>query len=256
MEVLVVGAGTMGCWFGECALDAGWEPRFADADAGTARTAAEALGTDVADVDGGREYDVVCLAVPISVVTSSVREQAPRATRAVFDVSGVMAAPVAAMDEAVPERERASLHPLFAPSNEPGNVACVTSEEGAVVDRLYSVLGERGNHVFETTPEEHDRAMGTVQARAHAAVLAYALAAEDVREEFHTPLSGPLESLARQLTGNTPRVYDEIQRTFPGAEAVAEAAERVACADPDEFAELYREAGLGRVGERQEGDGE
>jgi prephenate dehydrogenase len=87
--------------------------------------------------------------------------------------------------------------------------------------------------------------MSTVQARAHAAVFAYALAREDVREEFHTPLSGPLSELVDQVTENTPRVYAEIQSSFPGADAVAEAARRVAEAaeDPEAFADLYAEAG-------------
>jgi prephenate dehydrogenase len=246
MDVLVVGAGTMGRWFAECAGDAGWTVAFADADEETARDAAAALDARVADLASERPFDVVCLAVPMSVVETAIREQGGRARAAVLDVSGVMDGPTAAMAAVAPDCERASLHPLFAPDNEPGNVAAVTNQRGPVLKRLYQVLRDRGNHVFETTPEEHDRAMGTVQAGAHAAVLAYALAAEDVREEFHTPLSGPLEALAEQLTGNTPRVYAEIQRTFPGAERVAEAARRIADADTEEFDALYREAGEGR----------
>ena len=98
------------------------------------------------------------------------------------------------------------------------------------------------NTLFETTPDEHDRAMNTVQARAHAAVVAYALAAEDVPEKFETPITGPLDALAEQVLSGSPQVYAEIQDTFDGAAAVAAAAERIAAADREEFEALYREA--------------
>jgi prephenate dehydrogenase len=244
MDVLVVGSGTMGRWFGAC-LAPDHHIAFADTDPDAAADAGNELGpaADTAPLDGDDRYDVVCLAVPISAVTAAIADHAPRAERAVLDVSGVMEAPVRAMREAAPDVERASLHPLFAPSNEPGNVALVVEDGGPAVKAVHEAVAARDNHVFETTAEEHDRAMSTVQARAHAAVLAYALAREDVREEFHTPLSGPLTELVEQVTDNRPRVYAEIQESFPGADAVAEAARHVAEAaeDPEAFADLYAE---------------
>jgi prephenate dehydrogenase len=86
--------------------------------------------------------------------------------------------------------------------------------------------------------------METVQSSAHAAVLAYALALEPVRPEFHTPVSAALADVVDTVTGGTPRVYREIQSTFDGAERVAEAAARIAAADADSdaFETLYREA--------------
>jgi prephenate dehydrogenase len=86
------------------------------------------------------------------------------------------------------DRERLSTHPLFSAANAPGNVAVVRDATGPVTDAVVDALAAAGNEPFETTAEEHDRAMETVQTKAHAAVLAYALAADDVREEFHTPL--------------------------------------------------------------------
>jgi prephenate dehydrogenase len=112
-----------------------------------------------------------------------------------------------------------------------------------VTDALREDLAAAGNHCFETTSEEHDRAMETVQAAAHAAVVAYGLAAESVRPEFATPVSEDLSDLVRTVTGGEPRVYADIQATFDGAAAVAAAAERVAAADAEEFAALYHEAG-------------
>lgn len=240
MEVLVVGAGAMGRWAGET-LAAEFDVAYADRDSGAAEAAAESGGRAVSP-DAEESFDAVCLAVPISAVREAVREHAPKADRAVVDVTGVMDAPVAAMRAAAPDRERVSLHPLFAPENAPGNVAVVADAPGPVSDAVLDAVADAGNEVFETTATEHDAAMETVQAGAHAAILAYALAAEDVREEFATPISAGMEELVEAVTTGTPRVYREIQESFPGADRVAEAARRVADAEGEAFEELYEEA--------------
>jgi len=244
MDVLVVGAGEMGRWLGRrLAEGTDWEVAFADRSPEAAEAAASNLeDARTADLAGEDRFDLVCVAVPISATEATIAEHAPRAERAILDVSGVMAGPVRAMAEHAPDRERASLHPLFAPSSEPGNLAVVAGSDGPVLETVLKVLADRGNDLFETTPEEHDEAMRTVQARAHTAVLAYALAAEDVDERFHTPVSADLEAVAEQVTGNEPSVYAEIQATFEGAGDVAEAARRIAEADAGAFERLYREA--------------
>jgi prephenate dehydrogenase len=218
---------------------------FADRDPEAAASAAGAVGARAVDLAGEERFDLVCVAVPISATETAIAEYAHRAERAILDVSGVMVGPVRAMAEHAPGRERASLHPLFAPSSEPGNVAVVVGEGGPALDTVREVLATRGNDLFETTPEEHDEAMRTVQARAHAAVLAYALAAEEVPERFHTPVSAALADVVEQVTGNEPAVYAEIQRTFAGAGDVAEAARRIAEADAVAFERLYRETSGG-----------
>jgi prephenate dehydrogenase len=240
MNLLVVGAGTMGRWFGENVAGVA-DVSFADTDPDAAARAATAVGGRTVALDTEESFTAVCLAVPMGVVTDAVAAHAGRAERALLDVSGVMEPVVAAMRESF-DGERVSLHPLFAAENAPGNVAVVADEPGPVSDALLDALRDRENHLFETTAAEHDEAMATVQARAHTAVLAYALAAADVREEFHTPLSGPLQELVEQVTGGTPRVYAEIQAAFPGAEDVAAAARRIADADAAEFEHLYEDA--------------
>jgi prephenate dehydrogenase len=240
MKLLIVGAGEMGRWVART-VDA--RVAFADADPDAAATAARDVGGRALPADTGETFDAVCLAVPISAVADAVATYAPRAERAMFDVSGVMAAPVAAMDEHLPDRERASFHPLFSASNAPGNVAVVADAPGPVTDAIRADMTAAGNRVFETTAAEHDGAMETIQASAHAAVLSYALVADDVREEFSTPVSEALDELAGTVTDGTPRVYREIQEAFPGADRVAAAAERVAAATGEEFDAIYREAG-------------
>ncbi|WP_101297749.1 prephenate dehydrogenase/arogenate dehydrogenase family protein [Halegenticoccus soli] len=239
MNLLIVGAGAMGRWVADT-LDA--EVAFADADAATAREAADAVDGRHVGVDTEERFEAVCFAVPISAIADAVERYAPNAEEAVFDVSGAMAAPVDAMREHAAGRERASFHPLFAPENAPGNVAVVADESGPITDRVRAAIDRAGNRVFETTVEEHDEAMETVQAGAHTAILAYAIAAGDVREEFATPISAGLDGLVEAVTGGTPRVYAEIQETFEGAGRIAEAAERIAEADAAEFERLYAEA--------------
>ena len=239
MKLLVVGAGEMGRWVADT-VDA--DVAFCDADPSVAADAAAPRGARRVPPATDESFEVVCLAVPMSAIPNAVETYAPSATDAIFDVSGVMADPLAAMAEAAPDLERASFHPLFAPPRVPGNVAVVTATDGPRLDAIREAMREAGNTVFETTPEEHDQAMETVQASAHTAVLAYALAAESVREEFATPVSAQLEEIAATVTEGDAGVYSEIQSTFAGADAVAEAAERIAAADDETFVDLYKQA--------------
>ncbi len=239
MTLLVVGAGTMGEWFARELAEA-TAVAVTDTDPERATAVADRLGATSVPLDTDERFDTVCFAVPMSAVEDAIAEHAPKAERALLDVTGSMAEPLDAMGTHAPDRERLSLHPLFAPENAPGRIAAVADAPGLATDEVRAALAAE-NDLFETTPTEHDRAMETVQAGAHAAVLAYALAAEDVREEFHTPISGPLDELTEQVLSGPPQVYAEIQERFDGAAAVAEAAERIA-ADGTGVEALYREA--------------
>ena len=239
MDVLVVGAADMGRWFGRTVPP---EVAFLDVDPSAAEAAASAVGGRALPPDATDRFDVVCVAVPMRLTEAAIAEHAGRAREALVDLSGVMAGPVAAMAEHAPDLERASFPPLFGPGNAPGRIAVVTAAGGPTLDRLRSALADAGNDLFETTPEEHDAAMETVQARTHAALLAFALAAEDVPEPFGTPIYDRLDSLVAEFLSGRPRVYADIQTSFDGAGDVAAAAARVAEADPEAFEDLYRRA--------------
>lgn len=240
METVIVGAGAIGTWFAG-ATDV--HATFVDIDSAAARDAAARVGGETADPGTERPFDLVVIAVPMSAVESTIEAYAPNATEAIIDLSGVMADPIATMAEVAPAKERASLHPLFAPSNAPGRIAVVPDNAGPIIETITNRLTTAGNTLFETTPAVHDQAMETIQARAHAAILAFALAAEEVPEPFGTPIYDGLCELVDDVTGGTPQVYSEIQATFSGAEDVAAAAERIAAADQATFEQLYNEAG-------------
>lgn len=246
MKLLVVGSGEMGRWFAATAiaeLDA--DAAFADADPAVAEAAAAEVGGRAVSLTTDERFDAVCVAVPMSAASEALETHAERAERALVDVTGRMADPVDAMTDAAPDRERLSLHPLFSSANAPGNVAVVADEPGPVTDDILTALRAAGNRLVETTPEEHDGAMATVQSGTHAAVLAFALAAGDVPDGLTTPVYEDLRAVAEQVTGNEPQVYAEIQETFGGSDRVAAFADRLAEADAEEFAALYREAGTG-----------
>lgn len=236
----------MGRWFAESIPG---DLAFADAKPGVAEDAAEAVGGRAVALDTDETFDAVCLAVPIPVVEEAIAAHAPKAERAMLDVTGIMAPPVAAMVEHASEAERVSLHPLFGTDTAPGNVAVVRDESGSVSNELLAAIESRGNTLVETTPEEHDDAMTTVQAGTHAAVLAFALSANPVPDGLRTPVFDELAALADHVTDGESRVYADIQAAFDGATAVATAAERLADADPTEFERLYREAGKTRTGD-------
>ncbi|ESP88679.1 prephenate dehydrogenase [Candidatus Halobonum tyrrellensis] len=245
MRLLVVGAGQMGRWAGEVLRSTAERVGFVDTNPQAATDAAEAVVDGrVVDPETDERFDCVVLAVPIPDTAAAVERYAPNAADgALVDVSGAMTGPLEAMEEHA-DGEYASFHPLFAPERAPGNVAYVPGRAGATVDRVRKGLIEAGNDVFETTADEHDDAMASVQTAAHTAVLAYALAADEgVDERFQTPVSEELRDLARTVTAGNPRVYADIRGTFGGADDLATAARALAVTDDDRFVELFERAG-------------
>lgn len=241
MRALIVGAGTMGRWFADVTRD--WlTVTFADTDPDAARAAAAHFDTDAVDIDGIDRFSIVCTAVPLAVTPEAITRYGPAAEDAVIDLSGSMGDPLAAMQEVAPNCERISVHPLFAPENAPGNVPIVAKNAGSVAAELQERLAAAGYTAFETSPEQHDRAMENVQAKVHAAVLAYALAADPADERFHTPVSSGFQELIELVLAGNPHVYADIQDRYVGAESVASAAERIATASESEFVSLYRTA--------------
>ena len=237
METLVVGAGEIGRWAGRTLADRG-SVAFADSDPGTAERAAESVDGRMVPLETDSSFDVVVIAVPIPAVAGAIRQHAPKATGGIVDLAGTMATPMETYAEYAVS-EYASFHPLFAPPRAPGRIAYVPGDAGATVGRVRSAFEAADNELFETTAADHDTAMESVQGAAHAAVVAYALAIDDVADAFETPVSRQLEAVARQVTGGDPRVYGDIKTEFDGPERIVEAAQQLAGADGDRFRELF-----------------
>lgn len=241
MEVLIVGAGAVGRWV---ATVLGGPVAFADADL----DAATAAATDRPDaravaLDGEEQFDVVCVAVPMRAATAVIEAQAPRATRAIVDCTGSMREPLETMASVAPDRERVSYHPLFAPEHAPGRIAVARDDPGSTTDAIDDSFAAAGNELVSVTADEHDDAMRTIQGRAHAAILAFGLAADEVPDGLATPVFEDLSALRRRVTGGNAGVYADIQATFDGAEDVAAAARALAEADRETFEDLYDDAG-------------
>lgn len=246
METLVVGAGAVGRWVGSLIPD---DVAFMDVDESAAQSAATAANKQkgrsarVVSMDTAESFGMVCIAVPLTQVEQAVIRHAEKAQTAIIDLTGQMEPPLNAMATAAPNRERASYHPLFAPEQGPGRIAVSTAASGPATDRLNTWLKAAGNNIVEIDPGVHDEAMKTIQGQAHAAILAFGLAAADVPPELSTPVFETLDELRTRITSGEARVYADIQEVFGGAQAIANSAETLAEADKDHFETLYQEAG-------------
>lgn len=250
MQALIVGAGAVGRWFADVIGDS-FEVTMYDRDPDVAAAAVEASDATMTTTFEDRRYELVCTAVPLLATETAIGDHAHRATTAVLDLSGSMQAPGAAMRRHADGLERINLHPLFAPDHAPGRVATSIEDGEEVATTIERSIEAAGCTIVETTPERHDRAMKTVQANVHAAVIAYALAADPIPSEFDTPVSAALRDLAVTVLDGNPRVYADIQQCF-GSDAVAEAAREVATADQQTFAELYRTAAANLEGRERD----
>ena len=239
MKLLIVGSGSMGRWFAS-SVDA--EVTFLDIKAERAQGAAEDMGGKMANLGTDELFDIVCIAVPIPRVTEAISTYAKNVTGIMCDITGIMKIPMEAMKKYANGVERISLHPLFGPENYPGRIALVIDEMGPMAEQIFEDLEKAGNTLFITTAGEHDEVMKTVQGMTHAAILSFALAAQEVPEEFGTPIFDGLVDLVKEMTNGNARVYSDIQEVFGGSKAIIEAAKKISSADWKEFSQLYEEA--------------
>ena len=256
MNVLVVGAGEMGQWIAQT-LSA--DVAITDTDPAIARQSGDVVGAQVVPLDPASDedsttYDVGCFAVPMGAIDDAIAHQADRIDHGIVDVTGWMAPAIAAMETYAPDAQHCSLHPLFAPERAPGSIAVVDASPGPHTAAILDDLEAAGNDLVETTAAEHDRAMESVQGTAHAAILAFAQAADRVRPELETPVYAGLREQVERILAGSPSVYAEIQAAFDGADAVAGATAQVADADPEELEAMLTSLSTEWIVEPGEGD--
>tara|TARA_A100001037_G_C15148859_1_gene637874 strand:- start:839 stop:1570 length:732 start_codon:yes stop_codon:yes gene_type:complete len=239
MKLLIVGAGSMGRWFAS-SVDA--EITFLDVRSEIAQIAANEMGAKMSEIDTVELFDVVCIAVPIPNVVEAISTYSKNATEVICDITGVMKTPIEAMKQYGNDIGRMSLHPLFGPENYPGRIASVMDENRPMAKKIIEDLEGAGNTLFTTTAEEHDEVMRTVQGMAHAAILSFALASQEVPNEFGTPIFDGLRELVKDMTNGNARVYSDIQEVFGGSTEIMKAAEKISSSNWEEFKRIYDEA--------------
>jgi prephenate dehydrogenase len=171
--------------------------------------------------------DIVVLAVPEHVALRSVPKlaRALRPGTLVVDTLSVKTRIVAALDAHAPRLQAVSLNPMFAPALgfDGRAVAAVVVRDGPRARALLDAIGRRGGRVVEVGADDHDRVAAVTQALAHAAVLAFGLALDE--------LGGPVEALGAvappphltlmavlaRISSGRPETYWDVQAGNPHA---------------------------------------
>jgi prephenate dehydrogenase len=238
MKLLIVGSGSMGRWFAS-AVDA--DITYLDIEPEMANEAAGEMGCGIANPDTEELFDVVCIAVPMPFVEEAITKYSKNASGGLCDITGSMATPIKNMKLHADGIERLSMHPLFGPLNCPGRIAIVEDNMGPLMKKICDDLEKSGNTLFNTTVDEHDEAMKTVQGMAHAAILSFGLAAEKIPDKFGTPIFDGLMKLTMEITRGNPRVYSDIQKIFGGSIEISNAARRISDSDEEEFKKIHED---------------
>ncbi|EON31524.1 MULTISPECIES: prephenate dehydrogenase/arogenate dehydrogenase family protein [Gordonia] len=225
-----------------------------------------------------READIVVLAVPEDVALAAVATVRPllRSTALLMETLSVksrFSAAVARLDGVDVDAGGpiVGVNPMFAPSlGLPGRaVAVVVHRGGPGADLLLDDLARWGARREVTTADRHDRLCAAVQALTHATILSFGCALADLGVDadetatLATPPFTTMSAMLARITGGTPEVYRDVQRSNPCApaarDALARAVSRVSAAcdgDDDtagtEFTALLARAGAS-LGDRGDG---
>lgn len=172
----------------------------------------------------------VVLAVPVQALATVLDAVAPRLgpDTMVCDVCSVKVGPCRLMDRRVPAGcHVVGLHPLFGPqtARERGTIAgqriavCPVRVPADRAAGLRSFLADRlALQVVETTPDEHDRQMATVQVLTH--LVGHAAVEMDLPElPLATVAYQRLLQMKRNTERDSPELFAAIQTHNPYADA-------------------------------------
>lgn len=173
LRVAVIGTGRMGRCLATL-LRGNAKVTLCSREPEKARALAKRLGVSGAGVSELSSSDVIVAAIPTEAVIKFAEECAgmmrPDAT--FVDVSSVKIGLVEEVLKRLPHRAGyASIHPLFtSPRVKDKDIAFMAIREAKTLKRFREALAKAGR-VFETTPEEHDRATAATQVLHHFALL-------------------------------------------------------------------------------------
>ena len=239
--VLVGGAGRMGRWMGHFLSAQGYTTGALDPAASSEENA-------WADQELARADLIVC-ATPPSRTALFYREWAQNPPSGVItdlaSIKGPLLEPIRALLRA--GGRVASLHPMFGPSivllRDADVVICETGHEEATrtVEDLFTLTTAR---LVRIPLEDHDRIMADLLSLAHATAIAFALALPESEHPVRSTTFQALESLAAQVTRESPDVYYEIQAdnafSARALERLEAALKRLVSAVTDRDAERFR----------------
>ncbi len=206
--VLVGGAGGMGRILQRLFAADGREVRILEKD-----------DWDRAD-DILRGAKLVVVSVPIDVTTDVIARLGPMldADAVLSDVTSVKRAPVEAM-LAAHAGPVAGLHPMFGPdvaSLERQVFVYVPARNPEASAWLEELLRKEGASVVTTSAEEHDRAMGIIQALRHFTTYAYGVFLAELHPDLSQimAMSSPIYRLELEMVGRLfaqdPHLYADI----------------------------------------------
>lgn len=231
--LVVGGSGKMGAWTSRFLSCRGadvsvWDPRGRLAGYGNVKRLDRVAST----------ADIVVVASPLGVARDELAEVIAAGPKGlVFDICSVKAHMAVTLREAASEGLKVtSVHPMFgpkAPSPEGLNVlvcgcGCTKADRAAA-----SLFSEAGAKVSRLSLEEHDQLMAYALALPHITALLFGgTLAESGRPLSETAPAGGtsfarLLAIAREVSGESRRVYHDIQSLNPNTRKALEAVERV-----------------------------
>ncbi len=232
-KVLVVGgAGSMGGWTCRFMSNRGakvrvWDPRGRR----KGYPSAKELGPAAA------EADIVVVASPLGVCQEELRDVlAARPKGLVMDLCSIKSHISSTLRLAAADGVMvASVHPMFgprAPSPKGLNVVVCDCGSREATARARKLFKDAGANVVELYLEEHDRMMAYILGLSHMTALMFGTAlrssgkkASEFKEAQGTSFAR-LAELAKEVSGESRRVYHDIQALNPHTKEMAEAAER------------------------------
>lgn len=205
--VIVGGSGAMGLMFGKMLTLSGYEVRVLDRND---------WGRSEQILDGA---GMVLVSVPIHDTVSIVQALPPLSPDALLvDITSVKQGPMAAMMAAHPGPVL-GLHPMFGPDVESFAkqvVACCAGRRADDSQWLIDQIRLWGARVHHVSAEDHDAAMGLIQALRHFSTFVYGshLAQEDRGLADLLALSSPIYRLELMMVGRlfaqSPELYFDI----------------------------------------------
>ena len=216
---------------------------------------------NVTEIDRAKDADIVVVASPLGVARdelAKVIEAAPKGL--VFDLCSVKAHIAQTLCNAAADGMTVtSVHPMFgprAPSPEGLNVlvcGCGSAKADRMAEALFS---EAGAKVSKLTLTEHDELMAYALAMPHITALLFGgTLAESGRSMAElSPAGGTsyarLLAIAKEVSGESKRVYHDIQSLNPNTRGAIEAVERVLSELKDAALDGEPQA-FGRIMEKQ-----